>query len=219
MASIVENISLVQRFLKALSWNKILQLFVFLLLIGVSVALYETREYLHEFTKYPRIGQYTAPVYSLSTETKAEIELIVSRSDLIVGVVIATVDFNRNTRHILYRNTDNSGLRDLYNNSNTNVVGELPLFNNDTVNNARMVDLINGEFVCHPYANSIDAIVNPATIPFAHTVCSNGIPPFYGMFSGVVNVITARAPTPPEISQIRELTRSLALKIYERDFK
>jgi hypothetical protein len=110
-------------------------------------------------------------------------------------------------------------LRDIYNNNRASVSAELPLFNDDTINNARMVDLINGEFVCHPYANSIDAIVNPATIPFAHTVCSNGIPPFYGMFSGTVNIITVKAPSPAETSQIREVIRNLALKIYERDFK
>jgi hypothetical protein len=219
MNGIVENLSLVQKFLKALTWTKLIQLTLFLTILGLALALYETREYLHEFTKYPRISQYATPVYTLGKETKDEINTIVSRSELIVGIVVSTVDFQKNTRHIIYRNTDSSDLKDLYENNNKLLTTEIPMFNDDVTNNARMVDLINGEFVCHPYVNSIDAIINPRTVPYAHTVCSNGIPPFYGMFSGVVSIITSRAPTVTESAQLRELTRSLSSKIYERDFK
>jgi hypothetical protein len=219
MNGVVDNLSLIQKFLKSLTWTKLVQLTLFLIILGLALALYETREYLHEFAKYPRISQYATPVYSVGKETKEEINSIVSRSELIVGMVISTVDFQKNTRHIIYRNTDSSDLRDLYENNNKLLTTEIPMFNDDVTNNARMVDLINGEFVCHPYSNSIYAIINPKTVPYAHTVCSNGIPPFYGMFSGVVSIITSRAPTPTELSQLRELTRNISSKIYERDFK
>lgn len=218
MNGVVDNLSLVQKFLKSLTWTKLIQLTLFLVIIGLALALYETREYLHEFTRYPRISQYSTPVYSIGKETKEEISTIVTRSELIVSIAVSTVDFQKNTRHVIYRNTDSRELNELYE-TNKLITTEIPLFNDDIINNGRMVDLINGEFVCYPYPSSVDAIMNPKTSKYAHTMCSNGIPPFYGMFRGVVSIITSRAPTVTELAQLRELIRNLSSKIYERDFK
>lgn len=213
------NLTLIQAFLKILTWTKLLQLTVFFIIVGLAVALYETRSFFIEYTKHQRIGQYKSPPQALSKKSREEIDMLVVQSDLIVSIIISTVDFQKNTRHIIYKNSDDSNLRKIYDTDDRGLSGDVPLFNADTINNSRMVDLINGEFTCHSYSNSIDAMLTPTTIPFANTVCSNGIPPFYGMFSGVVSVILKRNPTASEIAQLREVTRNLASKIYERDIK
>ena len=213
------NLTLIQAFLKILTWTKLFQLTMFFVIVGLAFALYETRSIFIEYTKHQRIGHYDSPTQVIGKTSKDEIDQIVTHSDLIVSVIISTVDFQKNTRHIIYKSSDDSNLRKIYENEDKKLSNDVPLFNNDTINNGRMVDLINGEFTCYPYNNSIDALLIPTTIPYADTVCSNGIPPFYGMFSGVVSVVTKRAPTATEVAQLREVTRNLASKIYERDIK
>jgi len=213
------NLTLIQAFLKILTWTKLFQLTMFFVIVGLAIALYETRSIFIEYTKHQRIGHYDSPPQVIGKTSKEEIDQIVTHSDLIVAIVVSTVDFQKNTRHIIYKSSDDRNLRKIYDDEDKKLTNDVPLFNNDTINNGRMVDLINGEFTCHLYNNSIDALLIPASIPYANTVCSNGIPPFYGMFSGVVSVITKRTPSATEVAQLREVLKNLASKIYERDIK
>ncbi len=49
------------------------------------------------------------------------------------------------------------------------------------------------------------------------TVCSISIPPFYGRFSGYLNIYLTKKPSPDELTLIRQVARDLSLRIYEND--
>jgi hypothetical protein len=104
------------------------------------------------------------------------------------------------------------------------MLGEIPLFNSDPINNVRMSKLINGEFICDPFKDTIAYKLAPATnksvvTNIVSTVCANGIPPTYGRFTGIVSVYLKTVPTQEENDRIRTLSRDLSLGIYERDLK
>jgi hypothetical protein len=221
MAGVSDNLSVISKFMSSLSWRKIAQLSVLVFILLLALVIYELRESIHDLAIQPRITKHAPAIQKLSKMSMDEIDTIVEKSELISGIRIVVVDFQKNTRHVIYRAIKDRALVAIYakDGATNGPSQEIPLFDNDVANNKRLVELINGDFVCTPYAESIAAILRPATIPFSTTVCANGIPPFYGIFSGTVSVALKRPPTAFEINQLRELTRNLALVIYERDFK
>ena len=82
-----------------------------------------------------------------------------------------------------------------------------------------MIDLINGEFVCSPFTDTIGSKIIPELAKHIHTVCANGIPPYYGKFLGIVSIYTKRAPLPEEQDQIRSIAKNLSSMIYDNNFK
>ena len=219
MAGAVDKLSIVQSFLKTLSWQKIAQLTVFFFLVGLAWATYENRQIIYNFASQPRLSRHTPVIQSLSKTTTEEIDSIVKKSVLIVGIQVLIVDFQRNTRHSLYTSIDNTELKIAYETYSQGSFAEISLFNNDLINNRRLVDLINGDFVCSPFTDTIGAKLVPTATKYINTTCSVGIPPFYGKFTGIVHVHTSRQPTPEEIDQIRTMSKNLASNIFDRDLR
>jgi hypothetical protein len=219
MAGAIDKLSVVQSFLKALSWQKIAQLTVFFFLVGLAWATYENRQLIYNFASQPRLSRHTPTIATLSKTTTDEIDVIVKKSVLIVGIQVILVDFQRNTRHALYSSIDNVELKATYEAYAQGSFGEMSLFNNDLLNNRRLVDLINGDFVCTPFADTAGAKILPAATKYINTTCSVGIPPFYGKFTGIVHVYTSRQPTPEEVDQIRTMSKNLSSNIFDRDLR
>lgn len=218
MASITSVISGVQKLLNSLTWEKILQLVVFLLVVGSAWATFENRQSIYNFVNRKKIAH--APVYKISSTTAKELTSSVDRSSLIVGIQVLIVDFQKNIRTVVYTYTDDKSLFDLYLNfSQSNVTQDIPLFTNDVSNNKRIVDLINGEFVCGEYTDSPGARYLPESKTYIRALCSNGIPPFYGKFTGIVTVYLKQMPTDDEVTQLRSLTTKWSALIFENDVK
>jgi len=219
MSGPVDKLSVVQSFLKTLSWQKIAQLTVFFFLVGLAWATYENRQVIYNFASQPRLTRHTPTIQTLSKTTTEEIDTIVKKSKLIVSIQIILVDFQRNTRHALYTSIDDVELKAVYESYAQGSFAEISLFNNDLLNNRRLVDLINGDFVCTPFVETAGARVLPAAAKYITTSCSVGIPPFYGKFTGIVHVYLSRQPTPEEVDQIRTMSKNLSSNIFDRDLR
>lgn len=208
----------IKEFLDVLSWKKIAQVSVFLAILLCAWASYESRESIYNFVKNSKLSNQS-PTISISKITASDIQGIVDKSELIIGIQIIIVDFQRNTRSVAYTYTDDTGLRNIYDNFQKNNIFDFPLFTNDESNNKRLVELINGEFVCVQFHETMSAKILPAADQYIKTTCSTGIPPFYGKFSGVVSVYTKRTPSAEEVDQIRGLAKNISAIVYERDLR
>ncbi len=198
---------------------KLAQFMVFLLIIAAAYAAYENRQSVYDFAAGSRVRTLSPTNQILSVKTISEIDSLVSKSDLIIGMQVTIVDFQKNARYVIYTSIDNSDLRLIYlNQLNSNDINS-PLFNADLMNNHLLVALINGDFVCSPFTDTLESKLKPGTSKYIHTVCSNGIPPYYGRFSGIISIYTKRVPLPEEADQIRMLAKNLSSIIYDRDFK
>lgn len=216
----LEKVSDVQKLLNTLSWLKLAQLTVLVLVLALAWATYDNRESIYRAASQTRLSKAASlRLTKLSKDTIAEIDLVVQRSELVVGIQIEVVNFQKNTKTVLYVNIDNSDLKAVYTKYLSSTISEVPLFNNDTVNNKRLIDLINGDFVCNPYSETLSARLYGDTAKYVDTVCMNAIPPYYGRFLGTISIYTQKLPLPEELDQLRALAKELSLLIYERDIK
>lgn len=219
MSAFFDKIKIIQQIIADLTWRKIAQFSVFLLLISLTWASFENRQSIYNFMSRDKNSRLNPAKVTISHITQTEIKDVVSRSELIIGVQITLVDFQKNTRHIVFSEFDSPILSNIYSRFVNNTFGELPLFNNDTLNNGRIIDLINGEFNCIPYPKSINSKFLPESTKYVDTTCAAGIPPFYGKFTGKVTLHLNRQPSSVEIDQLRTLTNNLSSKIYDNDLR
>lgn len=219
MDSFFEWMAIFQKFLNTLSWKKILQFTVFMFVIGLTWSAYETRESIYNFVKQSKLALHAPSSVRLSKRTIEEIKNSVDKSNLISGIQVTVVDFQKNTRTVIYTYSDDKNVDEINQRFSDSGLIDLPLFNSDVNNNRRMVDLINGEFICNPIQETIAGQLAPDITKYITTVCTTGIPPFYGKFTGIVGVYTRREPTPAEVDQLRNLVKTLSADIYDNDFK
>lgn len=214
-----EKISLYRKFLNILSWRKFFLLLAFTTLTGITIGLFENRNAMYEFISHSNFSRSPPHDYALSEGSIAEIEHMLRQADLIVGIQVSIIDFNKNTRKTIYVGIDDDNLKLIYQQYIQSSITDLPLFNSDVENNVRISRLINGEFVCVSFKDTSAYSVLPNVAPLVDTICSNAIPPYYGKFTGILSIYLKRQPTTLELDQLRTLSKSMSLSIFERDFR
>lgn len=220
MESFIKKLLALQELINSLSWQKIFQLAVFLVIILSAWSIYETKgNILSQITPTGRQVKTLKSVKQISKGTMEIISNEVNKSELIVGVQISVVDFQKNTRGTVYMYIDDVNFQSIYNTYVAKGLNELPVFNDDVLSNKQMVGLINGEFICSPFIETMGYKVLSDANKYVQTVCVAGIPPYYGKFVGTVSVYTKRTPAPEDVDRIRGFAKKLATTIYETDFR
>ena len=217
MPSFSFDIADVNRLLGILTWDKVFLLVVFIFILALTWGIYENKDTIYGFMKQQRIETSVPQLKSLSKITIEEIDNLVRKSELIVGLTVTLADFQKNQRIVVYRNDELPEMKKLIATYRSKSMGNLPLFSDDVDNNHYIVSLINGEFICLPFAKSTLGKIIPEASPFVNTICYNGIPASYGKFTGIISIQLSRQPTNTEIDQVRVITRSLATAIFDRD--
>ena len=218
MSAIDDRIETIQTLLVSLTWRKIALLTMFLAIVGFSYAMFDNRFAVYEFIGSAR--NIPIPrVVKLSKESISAINASVANSEIILAIQITLVDFQRNTRVITYTGIDNPAVKEIYNRFMEKAPVELPLFNTDMMNNERLVNLVNGDFVCTPYKDTLSAKLVPETVPYIKTLCAGPVPPLYGRFTGIISIYLSRELSPLEAEQVRTLSKNLGLLIYNNDLR
>jgi len=219
MSNFADKVQDAQKFLNVLTWRKLVQLIVFLFVIGLTWATYENRDVIYGFASQKRIDPSTPHIRELSKPTINEIVTLTEKSELIVAIEIVLADFQKNQRVIIYSyiDDDNIELRKIYSKYSNTSIGNLPLFTDNVEDNKHLVELINGEFSCRPFVETLSGRIAPDAQAYVKISCSNSIPASYGRFTGLIVVYLKRQPTPNEYDQVRSAARTLATTIFERD--
>lgn len=219
MSGFTDKLTGIQKFLDVLSWKKILQLAAFLFVIALAYGTYELRESIYNYANQTKISRTASIIQKISKQSMAEIDAAEKKSDLIIAIQVVIIDFQKNVRIPVYTSSSEPGLIILYEDYKKNAIAEVPLFSSDVTNNRHLIELINGEFTCYPFSETLVSQVLPESGKFINTACAIGVPPYYGKFSGSVVLYLKRVPTPSEIEQIRALSRTLSANIYDRDIR
>jgi hypothetical protein len=216
MSSLLENLGIL---LQKLTWAKILQFSILSVILALGWTYIKMGDQIIDYLKRDKIESRLPPIKKLSDSTIKEINLQASTVPaFIVGTSVVIVNFQKNSKHIVFLSSYNSELESIF--SKYNIINiELPAFTQNTAQNSRIVDLINGEFVCDEYTQSGLASEMPDTSKVVQYVCSAGIPPYYGKFVGSVNIYLKRKPTTEEYDQLRVLAKNLSTIVYERELK
>lgn len=218
MSALDDKIETIQTLLNSLTWRKLVLLTAFLAVVGFSYALFDNRYSVYEFFNSARSIPPAKSIH-ISQETRTEIDDAVKGSEVVVAIQVFLVDFERNTRTSIYIKVDNRELQEIYDKFISKSPADFPLFNNDLINNERLVNLVNGTFMCRPYKDTMAAKLVPDSVPIIKTVCSGPVPPYYGRFSGIINIYLTKEPRPTEVEQAKILANRLGLIIYNNDFR
>lgn len=205
--------------LKTLSWNKLLQAATLLILIVAAFGFWDNRTVIYNSIKVgARVETGNSLILQLSDSTKTQLDSSVLKvKALVAGVQILNVDFKRNTTSTAYFAFGNDDLKRAYTSSESTRLGDSPLFSSNETGNQKVINLINGEFVCYDFKEISTDILFPSAIDKIKTVCAISIPPYYGRFSGFMNIYLYKVPSTEEYALIRQLARDISLKVYETD--
>lgn len=218
MSGFLSKLSTIQKFLTTLTWKKIAQVSIFTIILATSWTVFQAREYLYGYFISPKLPISSAVVVR-PLNSAHYLEDAVVKSELIVGVQVVITDFQTNSRYAIFTFADNPEMAKIYQKFASEGLVQFPIFNNDLINNQRMVELINGDFTCAKWSETVGSKVIPDAGKYLDTQCSIGISPSYGKFVGYINIYTNRPPTPEEVDLLRTLIKNLAKTVYENDFK
>lgn len=204
----------------AITLKKVLIWTIAGILLVVGYTAYEHRSDLFDATvigrNAPTPGNPVGTVFSVGEPTKKKIAEYVKADKDIVAFTVLAVDIRLNLRNQVYFYADPTivnppTLQPLA------AIQRLPLFTKNEENNRQMIKLINGEFTCSPYSQTLLAGLAPAVNQDIVTVCRASLPPYYGHFSGYVSIMLTNDPDVEQQLRLKQYVESLATEIYFRD--
>lgn len=150
----------------------------------------------------------------LNSDTRDYINKAMDFNPNIVAIQIAEADLRTNTRHIVFTSIRKYELKTLYNNFiDGTITKKVPVFTKDQAANERIIRILNHEFVCSSYKDTISYKFVPESGKYISTVCAMSIPPHYGEFKGIVGFFLEKEPTETEKEFLRSILREISLKV------
>lgn len=152
---------------------------------------------------------------SMDEKAQAAVNLMLERNINIAGIQIVEVDLQKNTRFIRYTSIRDPEISKQYNSFILNqITREVPVFTGKENQDSRLISIINHEYICYPFTDTITYEFMPDLSKHIKTVCSTTIPAFRGKFSGFVAVFLKKEPTDHEKDVIRIESTKLSIEIY-----
>lgn len=206
------HIIITTKVMNFLSWKRLCILLLSLISFVVLV-LFTQYDNFSFHKRIPTAGD-NIKLLNVSRNTRMKIHTLINKSDLVIGVKILTLNFQRNVRVDTYTEIDNPDVQKMYDKFINNRVYDVPIFTDSTISNNRILHIINGEFTCTPFKESLSYKLVPAAAPYIDTICTIGIPPYNNDVSGMISIYFKRVPIPEEQAQVFQIMRDLALTIY-----
>lgn len=208
-----QHIKIAKSVLAMLSWKRLFKVGIISLICIVLVLAWLARGVI--FNSKPHANFSRVPILAIPTQVKQEIDVAVRRDEHILAIQIVTINFQKNIRSETYASIDNSTLQEMYNRFVNNKIIETPLFDDNKINNTRIIRLINGEFVCLPYKDSMAYKYAPDAENIISYVCAIGIPPAYGEFTGILTIYLNNKPDKDLTDKLFLLSRAISTEIYD----
>ena len=152
----------------------------------------------------------------LSEQLRKEVNADLDRVDIINGVQVVKIDLTRNVRFLIHTYWKTSELQRLYDDfSKTRITSEIPVFSKDEVQNARIIRIMNHEFDCTPFKDTLSYKLVPESANHIAVVCSISIPPAFSEFKGIIAASLSRVPTEIEKAFVRNALIDISNNIYK----
>jgi hypothetical protein len=205
MDLLLKLIAAAGRFVEWASLKKVAMLATICLFSLIGFTMFEERVQIFSAQPEPVALRRFVVTDDLATRIRALVN-----SSAVSMVVVYAADLQLNERVAMYRFSDNPMLTALWDKYVLEFGASHPVFTKDDTSNVLMVTIVNGEFSCHKYSETINRLLVQSA-PVTH-VCYISLPPYYGSFAGFLEVSLTRAPTNAE-----EQSLSLEMKRLSND--
>lgn len=149
------------------------------------------------------------------TFSQQELDGLVSANELVKFVLVTQVDLRNNRRRPRYWKLDDPEVSII----KQKAAQLLPqaVFDYDDKNTQQMVAVLNNEFICTKFEDTIYMRHFPEMLTRMPFVCRAAIPPFYGRFVGILTFGLSRQPTQNELGALKLEASRLSIYIYIND--
>lgn len=131
------------------------------------------------------------------------------------GIQVVKTETRRNVRFMIHAYQTDEELKKMFETfMQSRITMEVPLFSNNFKQNLRTVKMMNHQFECVPYVDTLSYEYVPKSAKYITTVCSISIPPAYGEFRGILAISLRSVPTDVEEMLIKEVLIDLSDRIY-----
>lgn len=186
----------------------------------VTLACYtffENRNIILDLVLANRQEIYSAPEefrFSVTADMQDRATQMVLRSKLLNFISISNSNLRVNTRDVVWWFSDDPGITREITNTLAARGTASPIFSTDTSNNEQFTNLLNGEFTCTPFINTIDGKINFSLATRITSICRVSLPPYYGSFSGFVTIGFETQPDDISMAEIRASLLQLSTEIF-----
>lgn len=152
-------------------------------------------------------------VKELTGELEATMNVFVNENELTTALQLVDVNLAANTRRIVWFYTDSAALQQLIDNFERTKPGTTPWMTPDPANNARQLNVMNGNADCIEIAKTRLATTVVGITEHVVYVCIVAVPPEHGRFSGYLAIWMSRVPSADEQSRLIERMRGFSAQI------
>jgi hypothetical protein len=217
MDFILKNLAHITNFITWLTFRKVLLL---ALAVFVGLTLYTVYEQRARVVALFVVETEVLPVqttFVVSSEMQDRIRALVTKNPLIKSVNVLVADIHLNRRTVVFRFSEDEAANAAFEKMVAEKGSTQPIFTSDAANNAQMVAVINGEFVCQAYKDTINAQLLPSLAATTPTICRISLPPYYGDFSGYLAISLTRVPAEFERLELQQTIKLLATDLFFKD--
>lgn len=213
-------IEFIGRIIDKLTVSKIIQLMILVIATMIVIIIIENQE---SFFKLPNIAapkplNVVGGSFSISKSTQKRVQQLVASDPSILGIAIRNADIRLNKNvGVYFYGVPGTHLDEVYSSMRSNGTDILPLWSVNQDLNNQIIRLINGEFYCVPFNNTLLYSLRPDLGQEVKMVCRASLPPYYGYFSGFITVYINRELNINEILYLQTLTKDLSTLVYRED--
>lgn len=205
----------IQDFTDKLTVKRILTVLLTGFLITFLTLTFENRDLVFKTIYASITGGDQPAAWEVSRTTQDKLTELVAQSAIIKMAMVTEVDLQKNRRIVRYWHLDDQDEQAVRLKSAT----LLPqaVFDYDPKNTQQMVAILNNEFVCSHFQDTVYQRFFPDLAKRMPVICRVAIPPFYGRFVGILTVGLSSAPTKQEYDSLRIEVSRIAVEVYLRD--
>lgn len=194
------------RFKKEISLPKTIAFIFILLCFGLGYAYIHLRFFSNDSFRFLK---------PIDHSLQEIIDSTVAKNNDIVGIQVVKVDLAKNIRYIAYTSLKGQAVEKLYNTFVTNRVSrEVPAFTGKDYQDSRIISIINHEFICYPFRETLSYEFIPELDKYITTVCATTIPPYSGKFEGFIAIFLKTEPSPT----VKDLMRIEAIRLSKESY-
>lgn len=215
MNQFVEILQAVQDFTDKLTVKRVILALCVGALTTILTFSFENRDVIfHKF--YSKFNDFDHPaLWEVSAQSKTQLINLVKTDSIINMVLVTEIDLQKNRRLPKFWNLS-SAFEPQVRKKVESMLPQ-PVFDYDSKNTKQMVGVLNNEFVCTRFEDTVFYRHFPYLVKEIPVICRIAIPPFYGRFVGIMTIGLKQHPTKDELDAIRIEAASLAVEVYIRD--